>query len=434
MVPVGDLEPHPDNPHQGDVEVIARSIEKNGFYGTVLVQASRMRIIAGEHRWRGAKTKGLGQVPALIFDVDDDTALRILLADNRTAEIGWYDDPALAELLRGLDDLDGTGWTEQDLRRPGRSDRADNAAVALAAGGAPAPGGGRADQAGSDARDEEEWSGRGDADRQERPAVWGVVVTCDTEAQQVQLLNQVAGQGWERAPRWPASQRSSRCPARCGGTRAHPPGRGAANQASQAVATLAGSTGPIVDTLLRFTGPAVQPSIGDVATGGWVLRAGGLLAGERLLIDCGRMQAAKVTTDTWDLVAGTDVTEEIDTIGPGSQFRWLHLAPAAAAGDPFSRAVLVPTSATGTDANSKVGRPHGRDHDDPGLRRYMHDDWWTWGERNHNTSNYRGSGSFLRLSKESVVSPPSDDVKCHCCYRQWHLNGRRHFIALRRLR
>ncbi|MGI5293165.1 ParB/RepB/Spo0J family partition protein [Nonomuraea polychroma] len=115
MVPVGDLEPHPENPHRGDVDVIAESIEKNGFYGTVMVQKSRMRIIAGEHRWRGAKANGLAEVPALIIDVDDATATRIMLADNRTAEFGGYDDQVLAELLRGLDDLDGTGWSDDDL-------------------------------------------------------------------------------------------------------------------------------------------------------------------------------------------------------------------------------------------------------------------------------------------------------------------------------
>ncbi|MEU7891711.1 ParB/RepB/Spo0J family partition protein [Nonomuraea sp. NPDC049152] len=115
MVPVGDLEPHPHNPHKGDVDVITESIAKNGFYGTVLVQKSRMRIIAGEHRWRGAKANGLEQVPALVIDVDDDIATRIMLADNRTAEFGAYDDQVLAELLRGLDDLDGTGWHDDDL-------------------------------------------------------------------------------------------------------------------------------------------------------------------------------------------------------------------------------------------------------------------------------------------------------------------------------
>ncbi|WP_433355641.1 hypothetical protein ACQP25_17290 [Microtetraspora malaysiensis] len=129
---------------------------------------------------------------------------------------------------------------------------------------------------------------------------------------------------------------------------------GAPNQLAQVVTTLAGSTGPIVDAVLRFTGPAVQPSIGDVATGGWVLRAGGLLSGQRLLIDCGRMQAAIVTSDTWDMSAGSDVTGEIDAIGPGSQYRWLHLTPDVAVGDPFSRAVLVSTAASGTNASSKV--------------------------------------------------------------------------------
>ncbi|MEV4472825.1 ParB/RepB/Spo0J family partition protein [Nonomuraea sp. NPDC049504] len=115
MVAVGDLEPHPDNPHRGDVDVIAESIAKNGFYGTVMVQKSRMRIIAGEHRWRGAKKRGLAEVPALVIDVDDDTATRIMLADNRTAEFGVYDEQVLAELLRGLDDFDGTGWSDDDL-------------------------------------------------------------------------------------------------------------------------------------------------------------------------------------------------------------------------------------------------------------------------------------------------------------------------------
>ncbi|MFG3438350.1 ParB/RepB/Spo0J family partition protein [Nonomuraea sp. NPDC047897] len=196
VVSVGDLEPHPENPHRGDVDVIAESIERNGFYGTVLVQKSRMRIIAGEHRWRGAQANGLQQVPALVIDVDDDTATRIMLADNRTAEFGGYDDRALADLLRGLDDLDGTGWTEQDLDELTEAIAADNAAAVVPHDGASPAGAGRADQAGTGARAEEELPERGDVETQTRPAVWGVVVTCDDEAQQVQLLNQLAGQGW----------------------------------------------------------------------------------------------------------------------------------------------------------------------------------------------------------------------------------------------
>ncbi|MEU7857839.1 ParB/RepB/Spo0J family partition protein [Nonomuraea sp. NPDC049141] len=88
LVPVADLEPHPENPHRGDVEVISESIAENGFYGAVLVQRSRMRIIAGEHRWRGAQTRGLAEVPCVLLDVDDEQTKKILLADSRTAALG----------------------------------------------------------------------------------------------------------------------------------------------------------------------------------------------------------------------------------------------------------------------------------------------------------------------------------------------------------
>ncbi|MEU6783403.1 ParB N-terminal domain-containing protein [Nonomuraea angiospora] len=115
MVRVDELEPHPDNPHQGDVDRIAGSIKRFGFYGSVVVQSSRMRIIAGEHRWRGATKAGLKKIPAVVLDVDDDAALRILLADNRLGEFGGYDDTKLVELLQGLPELDGTGWRDEDL-------------------------------------------------------------------------------------------------------------------------------------------------------------------------------------------------------------------------------------------------------------------------------------------------------------------------------
>ncbi|MFI6886775.1 ParB/RepB/Spo0J family partition protein [Streptosporangium canum] len=115
MVAIGDLEPHPDNPHKGDLDVIRESVRKNGFYGVVLAQASRMRIIAGEHRWRSARDEDLAELPVVLLDVDDEQAKRIMLADNRTAEFGGYDDQVLADLLQGLPDLSGTGWSDDDL-------------------------------------------------------------------------------------------------------------------------------------------------------------------------------------------------------------------------------------------------------------------------------------------------------------------------------
>ncbi|MDP9843247.1 hypothetical protein [Streptosporangium lutulentum] len=124
--------------------------------------------------------------------------------------------------------------------------------------------------------------------------------------------------------------------------------------AAQIVTPLAGSTGPVTDALVRVTGPAVHPSVVDVATGGTVSYAETVLAGQHLLIDCGQLRAAIVTTDTWDLDEGTDVTGDINATGPGSAFRWLHLTPAMALGDPHSRAVLVSATASSTSGASAL--------------------------------------------------------------------------------
>ncbi len=133
---------------------------------------------------------------------------------------------------------------------------------------------------------------------------------------------------------------------------------GSANASDQVVTTLAGSTAPIVDGLIRVTGPATNITVKDVATQGAVglLTSGSnsLMAGQRLLIDAAAMRAALVTTDTWDLSAGTDKTGMISVFGPGSASRWLHLTPAMAVGDPFSRAVLLSCTATGTAVASIV--------------------------------------------------------------------------------
>ncbi|MGP3916931.1 hypothetical protein [Nonomuraea sp. 10N515B] len=133
---------------------------------------------------------------------------------------------------------------------------------------------------------------------------------------------------------------------------------GSANANGQTIITLAGSTAPITDSLIRVTGPATSITIRDVATQGAVgLLTGGsnsITAFERLLIDAAAMRAAVVTADTWDLATGTDRTGVISVFGPGSASRWIHLTPAVAVGDPFSRAVLINCTASGTTAASRL--------------------------------------------------------------------------------
>jgi len=115
MVPVDQLEVHPDNPNQGDLKSIGSSIDALDFYGAVVIQKSTSYILAGNHRYLAAKSKGLTEVPTIVVDVDDDRARRILLADNRNRDLATYDERALAELLTDLGDLAGTGYGPADL-------------------------------------------------------------------------------------------------------------------------------------------------------------------------------------------------------------------------------------------------------------------------------------------------------------------------------
>lgn len=113
-----ELTPHPANPRQGDVGAIHESIEANGFYGAVIVQKSTGYVLAGNHRMQAAAHAGATSLPVIEVDVDDTTATRILLADNRTNDVATYDQDALAGLLKSLAEdggLAGSGYDGDDV-------------------------------------------------------------------------------------------------------------------------------------------------------------------------------------------------------------------------------------------------------------------------------------------------------------------------------
>lgn len=117
-LPVDSLQRHPRNPRKGNVTKIAESIMTNGFYGAIVVQKSTNTIIVGNHRWEAAKQSGMTTIPAIVVDVDDATATKILLADNRTSDLAVYDAEELTSILKTVmveDDLTGTGFDAKDL-------------------------------------------------------------------------------------------------------------------------------------------------------------------------------------------------------------------------------------------------------------------------------------------------------------------------------
>jgi len=112
---VAELKPHPENPRRGDVEAIAESLSAHGQYRPITVQKSTGFVLAGNHTLAAAASLGWDEVAVVVVDVDDEQARRILLVDNRTADMGSYDDDALVSLLQSLEDLGGTGYTFEDI-------------------------------------------------------------------------------------------------------------------------------------------------------------------------------------------------------------------------------------------------------------------------------------------------------------------------------
>lgn len=119
-VAVERLIPHPENPRRGNVDAVVESIRANGFYGALVVQRSTCHVLAGNHRLLAATQLGMTKVPVAWVDCDDETARRILVADNRSSDLAVWDDAALAALLRDIGDsggLDGTLFSDDELDR-----------------------------------------------------------------------------------------------------------------------------------------------------------------------------------------------------------------------------------------------------------------------------------------------------------------------------
>jgi len=117
-VPITDLTRFPGNARRGNVDEIRASIRRHGQYRAIVVRdtGTGLVILAGNHTADAIEAEGHQTARCEIITCSDDEGRRINLADNRLAEIGGYDDDALAELLSYLDDdYTGTGWAEEDV-------------------------------------------------------------------------------------------------------------------------------------------------------------------------------------------------------------------------------------------------------------------------------------------------------------------------------
>jgi ParB-like chromosome segregation protein Spo0J len=115
-VAIDVIDTHPDNPRRGNVDAIAESLETTGQYRPLIVSGETNYVLAGNHTLLAARKLGWGHIQVVFLsDLTPEAERRILAVDNRTADLGTYDDAALIALLESLDDLGGTGYTIDDL-------------------------------------------------------------------------------------------------------------------------------------------------------------------------------------------------------------------------------------------------------------------------------------------------------------------------------
>lgn len=108
------------NPRRGDVSAIAESLRVRGQYRPVVVNVGTLtgrtnEVLAGNHTVLAARSLEWESVSAALVDVDDAGAAQIVLADNRLADLGTYDDADLLAVLEQAADLTGTGYSQADL-------------------------------------------------------------------------------------------------------------------------------------------------------------------------------------------------------------------------------------------------------------------------------------------------------------------------------
>ena len=117
-VPIDLVIRNPRNPRkhfaEEDLQDLAASIRQHGIVQPVVVRPvedGRFEIIAGERRWRAAQLAGLNEIPVLVREVDDRTALELAIVENvQRADLNPVEEALGYEQL-----IAEYGYTQNDL-------------------------------------------------------------------------------------------------------------------------------------------------------------------------------------------------------------------------------------------------------------------------------------------------------------------------------
>lgn len=111
---IAELKFYPGNARRGDIDLIAESLGKLGQYKPIVVNKDGT-ILAGNHTVMAAQRLGWETIDVHRVDVDDDTAKRIVIVDNKANDQSTYDVEDLVNLLTELPTLEATGFTRDEV-------------------------------------------------------------------------------------------------------------------------------------------------------------------------------------------------------------------------------------------------------------------------------------------------------------------------------
>jgi ParB-like nuclease domain len=121
-IAIADLAVNPRNPRKHSDEQISRlmaSLRTDGQTKPLLARRENKMLIAGHGVRAAAQRLGWTAISVVLLDVDQKTADRIMLGDNRFSDLSTHDDERVAELLREIDEMDwqATGFVGDEVKK-----------------------------------------------------------------------------------------------------------------------------------------------------------------------------------------------------------------------------------------------------------------------------------------------------------------------------
>ncbi|WP_421855848.1 ParB/RepB/Spo0J family partition protein [Oricola sp.] len=120
VVPIEFVDRNPNNPRrefsEDELADLASSIKEHGILQPVVVRPTkggdgRYEIIAGERRWRAAQRASVVDLPVIVREVDDKTALELAIIENvQRSDLNPIEEAGGYQRL-----IDEHGYTQADL-------------------------------------------------------------------------------------------------------------------------------------------------------------------------------------------------------------------------------------------------------------------------------------------------------------------------------